>query len=72
MDREKCVRPIIFAGKKLPQLELGEFVREPLMFLGHFPFRFRAAVGIAFFLGQLLQRIEILYFALQFDKRIDQ
>src|SRR5471032_1244132 len=68
MDGEKRVRAIVLAGKKLAQLELGQLVREPLMLLRYFAFRFAARVGIAFLSGQLLKRFEVVDLALELAK----
>jgi hypothetical protein len=72
MDRHKRVRPIIFAGEKLAQLELVQLVSQTVMFGRHFFLCLRAMRRIAFFRGELLQRAEIFDLAFQLLERIDQ
>ena len=72
MNRDECVRAIVFAGKKLPQLEFLEFLHEARMLRRDFLFRRGPRRRIGFLRRQLLQRFKILPLALQFEHRIDQ
>jgi hypothetical protein len=63
---------IVFAGKKLPQLEFIQLVREPFVFGRDFALR-QGTLPFIFLLGrELMQCVEIFDLAFQFAKRIDQ
>ena len=61
---------IVFAGKKLAQFKLLEFVEKTRMFVGHFFFCMRALSRIVFLSRELLQRFEIFRRAFEFAKWI--
>ena len=69
MNRHECVRAIVFAGQKLPQLEFVQLVSQALMFSDDFFLCLRAMCRIVFFRSQFLQRPEILDLALQLLRR---
>ena len=56
MNGDKRVGAIVFAGKKLAQLELVQLVSQTVVFGRDFFFRLRAMRRIAFFRSELLQR----------------
>ena len=72
MDGEERIRPIVFAGKKLPQLEFFQLMNETRLFGREFLFRLRALRWICFFRGELPQRFEIFHRALEFTQRIQE
>ena len=53
VDGEKRIRAIVFAGKKLAQLEFFQLVNETRMFCRDFLFRLRALRWVCFFRGEL-------------------
>ncbi len=72
MDREKGIGAIVFAGKKLAQLEFLQLMDEAGLLGRHFLFRFRAMGRIGLFRGELAQRLEIGHRSLQFAQRIQE
>ena len=72
MDGEERVRTIVFAGKKLPQLEFLQPMEKRRLFARQFLFCFGAMSGIWFFSGELPERFEIRDGALQLAERIQQ
>ena len=71
MNGQKRVGAIVFARKKLPQLEFVQFVRQTGVLGCNFFFSSRARGRLVFFGSQLLQCLKVLDFAFQLSKRID-
>src|SRR5437868_6210271 len=72
MNREKRVRTIALAGKKLAQLEFLELVNQAIVLGGDFTLGLRAMRIVFLFGRELMKRVEILDLAFQFAKGIDQ
>jgi len=72
MDRDKCIRNVVFAGKKLSQFEFFQFVNQQIMFSRDFFLGVRAVRRVVFFGSQLLQRAQIFDLAFQLLERINQ
>ena len=60
MNRDERVRSIVFAGKKLAELEFFQLVSQAGVFSDQSPSPPCARGCIGFFRGQLLQRFEIV------------
>jgi hypothetical protein len=72
MNRDECIRAIVFARQKLPQLELVQLMNQALVFGDDFFLRLRSMCWIVFFCSQILQCAKIFDLAFQFLERIDQ
>src|SRR5438270_14033202 len=70
MNSEKGVGAIIFTGKKLAQLKLGNLVSESVVLVDQLALSFRPCGRIAFFFRQLPQRIKVGHLALELLKRL--
>ena len=64
--RQKRIRAIVLAGKKLAQLEFLQFVNQAVVFCRNFLLCVRAVGRVALFRSELLQRVKILDLAFQF------
>ena len=72
VNGEKRIRAIVFAGKKLAQLEFFDLVKEARMFRRDLFFRLSALSRVGFFRGELLERFEIFHRAFELPQRVQE